>query len=310
MAAEATRESAQTLNLTMRKKRRRFRPIILWLVPILGLLFVFSVLPIFVSFYLSFFDYEILQPLEFVGVANYVYAFNQDPAFLKTMGNTFYYSLVSVPLGMAIALLIAQFIHSRAYFKSFFRTAYFMSYIMPAAAIALVWSFIFQASQFGLLNGVLGFFGIPAQPWLNSARLVIPAIILIGIWRNMGYNLVLFLAGLSNIPLELYEAAKIDGANSWQVFWKITWPLLSPTVMFLTVTGSIGALQVFDIPYIMTKGAGGPENASRMVVMWVQKVGFQEFRMGYASSLAFIFFAIVLVLTVIQLRYLRTKWNY
>jgi ABC-type sugar transport system permease subunit len=310
MAAEATRENVKTVGVTTRKERRRFRPIVLWLIPILGLLFVFSVLPIFASLYLSFFNYEILQPREFVGVGNYIYAFNRDPVFLKTIGNTFYYSIVSVPLGMAIALMLAQFIHSRAYLKSFFRTAYFMSYIMPAAAIALIWSFIFQASQFGLLNGFLDVFGIPAQPWLNSSRLVIPAIIIIGVWRNMGYNLVLFLAGLAGIPTELYEAAKIDGANSWHMFWKITWPLLSPTVLFLTVTGTISALQVFDIPYIMTRGAGGPENASRMVVMWIQKVGFQEFRLGYASALAFVFFFLVLILTIIQLRYLRTRWSY
>jgi len=310
MTLEITRENIRQVERVTSRKRKQFRPIILWLVPILGLLFAFSVIPIFASFYLSFFDYEFLQPLTFVGLKNYVYAFETDPTFVKTIGNTFYYGLVSVPLGMALALVIAQFIHSRTYFKSLFRTAFFMSYIMPAAAIALIWSFIFQASQFGLLNAILGYVGIPAQPWLNSARHVIPAIIIIGIWRSLGYNLVLFLAGLANVPGEFYEAAKIDGANAWQMFWKITLPLLSPTFLFLAVTGSIGALQLFDIPYIMTRGAGGPENASRMVVMWVQKVGFQEFRMGYASALAFIFFALVLVLTLIQLRYLRSRWDY
>src|SRR5262245_24195886 len=131
MAAETTQSNLSGVGIAAQRKRRRFRPIILWLVPILGLLFVFSILPIFASFYLSFFDYEVLQPLKFVGVDNYVYAFQTDPVFLRTIWNTFYYSLVSVPLGMALALLLAQLIHSRAYFKSFFRTAYFMSYIMP-----------------------------------------------------------------------------------------------------------------------------------------------------------------------------------
>jgi multiple sugar transport system permease protein len=124
----------------------------------------------------------------------------------------------------------------------------------------------------------------------------------------MGYTVVLFLAGLVGIPGEFYEAARIDGAGSWQMFWKITWPLLSPTVLFVSVTGSIGALQVFSIPYVMTRG--GPEDASRMVVMWIQQTGFAQFRMGYASSLAYILFAIVLVLTVVELRYLRTRWSY
>lgn len=310
MAASTEIAQGATALPAAKHRRARVRPFVFWLVPIIGLLLVFSVLPIFVSFLLSFFDYEIMQPKVFVGIENYVYAFDTDPAFVKTMWNTFYYSLVSVPLGMAVALALAYFIHVRSHFKPFFRTAFFMSYIMPAAAIALVWSFIFQSSSYGLLNGILGYVGIPAQPWLNSSRLVIPSIIIIGIWRGLGYNLVIYLAGLSGIPATFYEAARIDGANGWQMFWKITWPLLSPATLFLAVTGFIGALQIFDIPYIMTQGGGGPENASRMVVMWVQKVGFQEFRMGYASALAFIFFFIILVITVVQLRFLRTKWSY
>jgi len=308
MAVVASREAAKAVSVVASRKRRRFRPIVLWLVPILGLLFIFSVFPIFASFYLSFFDYEMLQPLKFVGLENYIYAFAQDPVFRITLLNTFYYAFVSVPLGMAISLMVAQFIHSRSHFKSFFRTAYFMPVVTPMIATAIVWRFIFQPSQFGLLNGILHIFGAPAQPWLTSARLVIPSLIVIGIWGGLGYNVVLFLAGLVGIPTEFYEAARIDGANSWQMFWKITWPLLSPTVLFITVTGSIGALQIFGIPYIMT--GGGPEHASRMVVMWIQDVGFKQFRMGYASSLAYIFFVIILVLTLVELRYMRTRWSY
>jgi multiple sugar transport system permease protein len=204
--------------------------------------------------------------------------------------------------------MIAQFIHSRPRLKDFFRTAYFLPVVTPMVSIVIVWRFILQPSQFGLLNGILTYVGVPAQPWLTSARLVIPSLIIIGIWAGMGYNAVLFLAGLAGIPTTFYEAARIDGANNWQMFWKITWPLLSPTVLFTTVTGSIGALQVFSIPYILT--TGGPEDASRMVVMWVQDVGFKQFRMGYASSLAYVFFVVILILTLVELRYLRTKWSY
>src|SRR6266508_366528 len=146
MAVEIARSDAPVRVSSLPKRRKQVRPIVLWLVPIVGLLLFFAVVPIFASFYLSFFDYEILQRLQFVGVNNYLYAFTTDPAFFKTLVNTFYFSLVSVPLGMALALLLAQLIHTRSHFKSFFRTAFFMSYIMPAAAIALVWSFIFQAS--------------------------------------------------------------------------------------------------------------------------------------------------------------------
>ena len=290
------------------RERKRFQPIVLWLVPILGLLFTFGVLPIFASLYLSLFHYEMLQPLRWAGLGNYVYAFTKDPVFRTALVNTFYWAFVSVPVGMALALLIAQFIHSRAHLKSFFRTAYFLPVITPVIATTVVWRFLLQPSQFGFFNAILASFGIKAQPWLTSARLVIPSLMVVGIWGGLGYNVVLSLAGLVGIPVEFYEAARIDGASSWRMFWHITWPLLAPTVLFITVTGSIGALQVFGIPYIMTRG--GPENASRMVVMVIQETGFGQFRMGYASALAYILFSIVLVLTVVELRYLRTRWSY
>jgi ABC-type sugar transport system permease subunit len=306
--AVVTTDRARATAVIACKKRSQFRPIVLWLVPILGLLFIFGIFPIFGSFFLSFFDYEMLQPLKFIGLDNYRYAAADDPVFRTTLVNTFYYAIASVVVGMAFSLVIAQFIHTRPRLKDLFRTAYFLPVVTPMISIVIVWRFILQPSQFGLLNGMLAYLGVAAQPWLTSARLVIPSLILIGIWSGAGYNIVLFLAGLAGIPTTFYEAAKIDGANSWQMFWKITWPLLSPTVLFTTVTATIGAMQVFSIPYIMTKG--GPEDASRMVVMWVQETGFKQFRMGYASSLAYIFFVVILALTLIELRYLKTKWSY
>jgi len=291
-----------------RKGSKRFRPIVLWLIPILGLLFAFNVFPIFASFYYSFFDYEMLQPLKWQGLGNYIYAFTKDPVFITSLGNTFYFAFVSVPVGMAASLLVAQFIHSRKHFKDFFRTAYFLPVVTPFIGAAFVWKFILEPSQFGMLNAFLRPLGIPAQPWLVEKFHAMPSIIGVSIWGGMGYNVVLFLAGLVGIPNEFYEAAKIDGANAWRMFWSITWPLLGPTVLFITVTGSIGALQVFGWPYVLT--TGGPENATRTVVMWIQQTGFQQFRMGYASSLAYIFFIIILILTVIELRYLRTRWSY
>jgi multiple sugar transport system permease protein len=228
--------------------------------------------------------------------------------FITALFNSAYFAFVSVPLGMAISLFTAQLIHSRGHAKGFFRTVYFLPVITPAISVTIVWKYILSPSQFGLLNGLIHVFGIPAQPWLTSAIRVIPSIMLVTIWANMGYNVVLFLAGLVGIPTEFYEAAKMDGASVWQQFWKVTWPLLSPTVLFVTVTSSIGGLQQFTLPYVMT--GGGPENASRMVVQWVQQVGFQQFRMGYASAQAYIFFLIVLLLTMVELRYLRTRWSY
>jgi multiple sugar transport system permease protein len=172
----------------------------------------------------------------------------------------------------------------------------------------MIWRYFLQPSQFGIINSFLAMVHIPAQPFLNSSKQVIPSIALISIWTALGYNMVLFLAGLGSIPGMFYEAARIDGANPWQVFWKITWPLLSPTVLFMTVTGTIAALQIFSVPYILTQG--GPEDSSRTMVMWIQQTGFTQFRMGYASALAVIFFAITMILTLVQLRWLRTRWSY
>jgi multiple sugar transport system permease protein len=282
------------------KKRQRFNPFVLWLVPIFGLIIIFSVLPIFASIFLSFTDYRLNQAFKFTGLENYIYALSQDTVFRSTIINTIYYAFVSVPIGMAISLLLAQFIFYRKRMQSFFRTMYFLPYVTPLIAIVVVWKYLLQPSQFGILNSFLAAVNIPALPFLNSPTQVIPSLILITTWAGIGYNLVLFLAGLGGIPDSLYEAARIDGANSWE--------LLSSTVLFTTVTGSIGALQIFSVPFILTQG--GPEDASRTWVMWIQQTGFAQFRMGYASTLAMIFFIFVMVLTVIQLNVLRTRWSY
>jgi multiple sugar transport system permease protein len=303
-----TVEEVETTAPKVRARKSHYRTFIWWLAPILGLLLIFWVIPILGSIFLSFFDYKLNQPLKFVGLENFIYSLERDQVFLRSLVNTAYYASVSVIIGIACSLLVAQFIFSRTHLVSFLRTVYFLPVVTPFIAIVIVWRFILQPSQFGFLNGVFASIGIPAQPWLTSAKQVIPSLIVIGIWSGLGYNMVLFLAGLGGIPTAFYEAAKIDGANSWQMFWKITWPLLSPTVLFITVTGTIGALQVFGVPYILTKG--GPEDSSRMVVMWIQQTGFDQFRMGYASALAMIFFLIILALTLFQLRYLRTRWSY
>ena len=290
------------------KKRLRIRPLVFWLIPIMGLLFFFSIAPIIASIVLSFTDYRLNQPLHFIGFENYIYALTQDSVFLTTLGNTFYYAILAVPLGMALSLVVAHFIYTRKHLQSFFRTIYFLPYVTPLIAIVMVWRYFLQPSQFGIINSFLAAVNIPAQPFLNSSIHVIPSLVLISIWGGLGYNMVLFLAGLGSIPGVFYEAAQIDGANPWQMFWKITWPLLSPTVLFMTVTGSIGALQIFSVPHLLTRG--GPEDASRTVVMWIQHNGFAQFRMGYASALAIMFFLIILALTLIQLRFMRTRWSY
>jgi multiple sugar transport system permease protein len=291
------------------RKRPRYNPFVLWLVPILGHVFLFSIFPIFASFFMAFTDVRLNQSnFQFVGLGNIIEALTRDHVFIRSLQNTLYYSFVSVPLGMAISLLLAQLIFNRKYYQSAFRTVYFLPVVTPFIATVIIWRFFLQPSQFGILNSLLGQLGIHAQPWLRSTTQVIPSIILISIWGGLGYNLVLFLAGLGGIPVELYEAAKIDGANSWQLFWRITWPLLAPVVLFTTVTGSIGAMQIYGVPQILT--GGGPEDASRVILMHITQQGFQYFRMGYASSLAMITFIIIMLLAMIQLRFLRNRYNY
>ncbi len=285
-----------------------FRPFVLWLVPIMGLIFLFNIAPIVASFYLSLFDYELLQPLKFVGFQNFTRALTEDAIFHQSFLNTVYYAFLSVPLSMAVSLIVAQLIYGRKQLQSLWRTLYFLPVVTPAIAAAIIWRFIFQPSKFGFLNSLIAMIGLRPVAWIDSHQMVIPSLVLMSIWGGLGYNMVLFLAGLSGIPSTLYEAAKIDGANEWQLFWGITIPMLSPTILFTTVTGTIGALQVFTAPYIMTKG--GPENASRMVVMRIQEVGFSQFRLGYASALSVIFFLFILAITAIQLYLLRTKWKY
>lgn len=232
----------------------RRRPVLLCLVPILGHALIFSVAPIVVSFYLSFFEYTLLSQRHFVGLQNYMYAVTRDAVFHRSLINTTYFALISVVLGMLLSLIMAQLIHTAPRLKTLFRTAYFLPVVTPLIATAVVWRFILQPSTYGLLNGLLVALELRPQAWLTSGQLVIPSLIVVAVWSSMGYNIILFLAGLAGIPEDFYEAARLDGANAWHLFKNITWPLLAPTVLLVTVTGTIGSLQVFALPYVLTRG--------------------------------------------------------
>ncbi len=290
------------------RKRQRYSLFALWLVPILGHIFLFSVFPILASFFLAFTDKNVNHPeFQLVGFSNFIEAF-KDHVFIRSIENTLYFSFVSVPVGMAISLVVAQLIFNRKYYKSIWRSIYFLPGITPLIASIIIWRYFLQPSQYGVLNSLLAIFSIPSQEWLRSTTEVIPSIIIMTIWGGLGFNMVLFLAGLGGISTTYYEAARIDGANSWQLFWNITWPLLAPVVLFTTVTGMIGAMQIYGVPVVLTQG--GPEDASRVILMQIQQQGFEWYRMGYASSLAVITFLIILVLTIIELRFLSARYQY
>ncbi len=287
--------------------RSKKKPLIVYaLIPILGCLFFFGIFPIFFSFYLSFHKWSLLRIPEFVGLHNYTKAFH-DPVFWVSLKNTFYFTGLSISIGIVIALLLALLIQHSPRFKSLFRTGYFLPVVTSMVAISVVWKFLYQP-DFGLFNSILSALGLPPQKWLTSPTLAMPSIVVMSVWQGLGYNMILFMAGLLDIPEVFYEVADIDGANAWNKFKNITVPLLKPTFLFIVVISSIGSFQVFTQPYLMTHG--GPEDSTRVIVQYIQHKAFDTLLMGYGSAMAFILFAIIISITMIELKFLRTRWKY
>jgi ABC-type sugar transport system permease subunit len=222
-----------------------------------------------------------------------------DNAFHHALLNSFYYTVGTIFPSAALALVIALLLDQKIRGLAFFRTAYYIPQIASWVAISMIWIYMFNPS-FGVINYVLSFFGIPKLGWLNDTKLALPSIIIVGIWRNLGYNVVIYLAGLQGIPGYLYEAAVIDGANRWRQFWRITWPLLLPTTMFILIITGIFALQAFDQIFVLTQG--GPADASVTVVFSIYRNAFQYLKMGYASAMAFVLFVIIFILSALSLR--------
>ncbi|MBO8160196.1 MAG: sugar ABC transporter permease [Thermosipho sp. (in: Bacteria)] len=222
--------------------------------------------------------------------------------FFKALSNTFYYVILSVPITLALSLMVAVLLNSNIKFKIFFRTAYFIPFVTSVVAISLVWKWIFD-DQFGLLNYILSWFNVSPISWLKDERWTIPTIAIVSIWKQIGYDAIIFLAGLQNIDNSYYEAAEVDGANSWQKFIKITWPLLSPTTFFLLIVSIIGSFKVFTQIYVLYDGLPGPYNNSGLtMVYYVFDLFYRQQRMGLASAAAYLLFAVILVFTAIQFK--------
>ena len=289
--------------MTRREKREALWGYLFIALPVLGFL-LFSAGPMLVSLYLSFCDYEILSAPRWVGLDNYVRLFTSDPFALKTMGNTVFY-FIGIPLGMALSLGLALALNQKMRAQGFFRTVYFVPSVCSIVALALLWQWFYNP-EYGLINSFLRGLGWRQPPsWLGEPALVKPALILMGVWANLGYNMVLFLAALQGVPKALMEAAEIDGATPWQRFWRITFPLISPTTFFIAVISLIGGFQNFDQIYVMTRG--GPEYASATYMIYLYQNGFQYFRMGYASAMAWVLAAVIMVITFIQFR-VSSRW--
>lgn len=270
---------------------------------ILGFL-AFTLIPVIASFLLSFTSWDMLTPIQWVGLENYSNLL-KDETFIKVFWNTIYFAGVSVPVGMVISLFLAVALDQNIRFKKFYRAAYFLPVVSSMVAVAVVWQFIYNP-EYGLLNYFLSFFGIKGPNWLTSTVWAMPAVIITSIWKNVGFNMLIFLAGLQSIGDSYYEAADMDGAKWRHKFLFITVPLLSPTTFFVTVMSFISSFQVFDTVFLMTQG--GPARSTSVIVHYLYENAFKYFNMGYASAMAYILFFMVLVITLIQF-WRQKKWG-
>jgi multiple sugar transport system permease protein len=269
---------------------------------IIGFL-IFTVGPILCSIYLSLTSWDLFNAPKFIGFNNYVKLFTKDPIFWKAMGNTLYFALISIPLSMAASIAIAYLLNKPLRGMTFFRTLFYVPATVPIVASSLLFKWML-APDTGLINRFLALFGINGPSWLLDPAWVKPALILMSLW-SVGAGVVLLLAGMRGIPNEFYEAAAIDGASTSQQFFEITLPMLSPVIFFNLVMGLIDALKTFSQIYIMTNtggSPGGPNNASLMIVPYLFDNAFRFYKMGYASAIAWVLFALIMVFTVLVFR--------
>jgi multiple sugar transport system permease protein len=250
--------------------------------------------PILVSFGLSFFEYDVINPPKFIGIQNYKTMISDDPLFWQSFKVTAIYTVTSVPLRLVGALAVAILLNQKIRGIPWFRTVFYLPAVVSGVAVALLWSWVFNPN-FGVLNYLLDKIGIQGPAWLGSERWALPAFIIMSLW-SLGGGMLIFLAGLQSIPTQLYEASEIDGANWWSKFWKITIPMLTPTIFFNLVMGIIGTWQVFTAAYVMTQG--GPNYATLFYMFYLYKNAFVWFKMGYASALAWLLFLVILICTL------------
>ena len=297
--------------------RREARTAWLFLAPGRALFILFVLVPVVAAFYLSLCRYDIIHSPVWIGAKNYARIgrdLSNHGVFYMSLRNTAQYAVGTIPIGMALALGLALLVNAGLRGVSLHRTTYYLPVVTSLVAISMVWMWLYDPS-YGLLNYGLELLSravsfvthrkvmIPPQTWLGNPGQAMAAIVVMSIWRGLGYNMVIYLAGLQGIPEHLYEAALIDGASRWQRFWAITWPLLRPTTAFILVISVIGASQVFAQVYVMTNG--GPNNATTTIVHQIFQNAFSFLKMGYASAMAFVLFAIIFLLSLITLRLTR-----
>lgn len=290
-------------------ERRQTRAAWLFLSPALGLISLFFFVPVIAGLLLSLTDFDIYAIADptrarFVGLDNYTDALS-NPAFQKAFGNTLFYVLLGGPLSVAVSLAAALLVSARLVrWKGLLRTLYFTPVVTTLVAVAIVWRYLYHP-RYGLIDHALTALGLPAVDWLGDPRFAMPAIVLLAVWKNFGYNMLIFVAGLASIPEELYEAAALDGAKAWNRFRHVTLPGLGPTLLLVGVITMIGQFQLFSEPYVMTQG--GPLQATTSIVLLMYQEGFRWWRLGSASAVAFLLLLVTLAGTMIQLRLQRGR---
>lgn len=281
-----------------------------FLLPSLAIFVLFTFYPAIFSLVASLLRWNLpYQPI-FIGLQNYSNLFVGEisaPVFWKSVIATLYFSL-GVPINLAVSLGVALTLNRKLPGVSLFRTAFFLPTITSTAAISIVWMWLYHPSDYGLFNTLLLNLGMPIQRWLRDPALAMPCLILMGIWHGMGYNIIIFLAGLQNIPHELFEAAEIDGAGGLDKFRWVTWPLLSPTTFYILVIGMINSLRAFTEIDVMTQG--GPLSVTTTLAYYLYQEAFKFFRLGEASAVAVVLFAVLLLLTLVQFRLVEQRVHY
>lgn len=285
------------------------------IIPMMLFFTIFYIYPIFIGFLGSLTDWEAFRPdRPFNNFQHYIDLAN-DEIFVRSVLNTFQFSILYIPIAIVLALFIALGINASGRLAGFFRTVYFLPVVTSVIATALIWSVGFYQPRYGLFNQVFALLGLPQQSFLRSPATALFSVVIYSVWKGLGYNIVIFMAGLSGIPNTFYEAARVDGATRWQLFRHITLPLLQPTMVFVIITGIIDTLQIYGPIYVMTVASGadrpgGPLNSTIVVAVYQWQVAFRELRLGYGSAMGIVLFLIILVVTLLQSRFLRRRWEY
>ncbi|MEW9672365.1 carbohydrate ABC transporter permease [Ammoniphilus sp. 3BR4] len=284
----------------------RMRPYMM-ITPAMIVFMMFFIYPIFYMIYLSLFEWNFVSPTkQFVGFQNYIQLF-QDQGFLEVLKNSFIYTILTVLFSITLSLMLAIRLNRPGALYGFVQAAIFSPHIISLVSVAMLWLWLMEPS-YGLLNWVLGFFGLPGLEWISHPNTALLSLVLVAVWKGVGFNALVFIAGLQSIPKDIYEAAELDQSKRFTTFYKLTLPMLSPTLFFLIIINMINSFQVFETIDIMTKG--GPINSTNTLVYFIYENGFRFFKIGYASAAGVILLVVISILTVIYFRLVAKKVHY